>query len=117
MNPILITLVAVIFATVAGCEKQGIPKDTPSCILQEIKKIQDEEIRNPAGSVWQYEYEGKIVYYIPTYCCDIPSRLFDADCNLICMPDGGYTGKGDGKCSDFLLARKGERLIWKDARK
>jgi hypothetical protein len=74
-------------------------------------------VRNPPGSIWRYEYNGKTVYYIPAYCCDMQSELFDGNCNKICSPDGGFTGKGDGKCSDFFTNRKNEKLIWKDERK
>lgn len=73
-------------------------------------------VRNPPGSVWQYEYKGQSVYYIPAYCCDIPSQLLDSNCNQICSPDGGYTGAGDGKCADFFELRKNEKLIWQDSR-
>lgn len=45
------------------------------------------------------------------------SRLFDENCNRICAPDGGKTGKGDGKCPDFFEKRTDEKLVWKDERK
>ncbi|MBC8051936.1 MAG: hypothetical protein H7Y13_02625 [Sphingobacteriaceae bacterium] len=82
-----------------------------------IKDIESEHVSNPPRSVWQYTYHGKIVYYIPAICCDIPSRLLDNECKLICNPDGGFTGAGDGKCTDFLTARTDEKLIWQDKRK
>ena len=78
--------------------------------------MQAEPVRNPAGSVWQYSYNGQTVYYIPATCCDIPSQLFDGNCNLICSPDGGIAGGGDGKCADFFKTRKGEKLVWQDGR-
>jgi hypothetical protein len=39
----------------------------------------------------------------------------DQDCNYICAPYGGITGKGDGNCADFSDA-KYLRLVWKDER-
>jgi hypothetical protein len=42
--------------------------------------------------------------------------LYDAGGDMICAPDGGLTGKGDGKCPDFLSIRKNEALVWKDTR-
>lgn len=89
----------------------------PACIQQIIQDIKSEPVRNPAGSVWQYNYKGKTVYFIPQYCCDLPSQLLDANCNLICNPDGGFTGKGDGKCADFFTERTEGKLLWKDDRK
>ena len=98
------------------CKKEEF-KDVPTCIIEKIKQLQAEEVWNPPASVWQYEYNGQTVYYIPARCCDIPSSLYDANCNLICHPDGGFTGKGDGKCTDFAEKRTKEKLIWKDERK
>ena len=44
------------------------------------------------------------------------SDLYDDHCNLICHPDGGIAGGGDGSCSDFFATCKNEVLIWKDGR-
>ncbi|MHC2993269.1 hypothetical protein OB13_17390 [Pontibacter sp. HJ8] len=82
-----------------------------------IKKLKQEGVRNPPASVWQYQYNGQTVYYIPPHCCDAPGILFDANCNYICSPDGGFTGQGDGKCNDFFEKRTNEKLIWQDDRK
>jgi hypothetical protein len=35
---------------------------------------------------------------------------------LICQPDGGITGKGDGKCPDFDKNKTNEKLVWQDPR-
>jgi hypothetical protein len=110
-------VVFAVIITMAGCAKRDTPSNIPSCIKQKIKEIQSEKVRNPPGSIWQYEYNGQTVYYIPQYCCDFPSQLFDSNCNLICNPDGGFSGKGDGKCPDFFANRKNEKLVWKDDRK
>ncbi|MFH1004578.1 MAG: hypothetical protein V1781_03660 [Bacteroidota bacterium] len=110
-----LTLISVL--TLTSCEKLDVPKETPACIKKEIRKIKSDKVRNPPASVWQYDYNGQTVYYIPPYCCDIPSQLFDNDCNQICSPDGGLSGAGDGKCPDFFSQRKNEKLIWQDDRK
>jgi hypothetical protein len=110
-------IIAFLISVLSSCEKNGLSKDTSSCILQKISEIKAENVRNPAGSIWQYEYKGRTVYYIPAYCCDMQSELLDENCNLICSPDGGFTGKGDGKCTDFFSTRKNEKLIWQDDRK
>lgn len=108
--------IAVMALLVNSCNKEKIAKDTPDCIKREIAKIQSEEVRNPPASVWEYQYNGKTVYYIPSYCCDMFSQLFDDHCNLICSPDGGITGGGDGQCTDFFDKRKHEKLVWQDGR-
>jgi len=112
--PLFIGLVVTAFS---GCKVLNVPTDTPLCIKLKIREIQLEKVRNPAASVWRYEYNGQTVYYIPPYCCDIPSQLLDVNCIQICSPDGGLTGAGDGKCTDFFSKRINGKLIWQDDRK
>lgn len=98
-------------------KKENVSDDVPLCISDLIIKIKSEPVTNPAATVWRYDYKGQTVYYIPaTACCDQASRLFNSHCDLICCPDGGFTGYGDGKCTDFFSERKNETLIWKDTR-
>jgi len=85
-------------------------------VNQLIKKFQSEPVGNPPQSIWRYEYKGEIVYYIPPQCCDQFSILYDANGNIICAPDGGFTGGGDGRCPDFFSERTNEKLVWKDTR-
>ena len=99
----------------SNCESEL--NEVPSCVNDKINETKSQKIRNPPGSVWQYMYNGQTVYFIPQYCCDIPSVLLDENCNSICSPDGGLTGNGDGKCPDFFTTRTEEKLIWSDDRK
>lgn len=69
------------------------------------------------GAVWRYRYKGATVYYVPRLpCCDIMSRLYTAGGQLICKPDGGIAGNGDGKCPDFFAERKAGLQLWSDPR-
>ena len=97
-----------------SCKKD---KKISACIEAMIESIKSEDVWNPPAEIWQYKYNGQTVYYIPPRCCDIPSILLDENCNTVCSPDGGLTGKGDGTCSDFFDKRTDEKLIWKDTRK
>jgi hypothetical protein len=81
-----------------------------------ISRFQEEPVGNPPQSIWRYEYNGQLVYYIPPQCCDQFSVLFDVGGRIICAPDGGLTGQGDGHCPDFFQERKNEKLIWHDHR-
>jgi hypothetical protein len=99
-----------------SCEKLVVPEGTPYCIKNKIKQIKNDAVRNPSAEIWEYDYKGQPVYYFPPYCCDIPSELYDNNCNLICQPDGGITGVGDGNCTDFFTTRTNGKLIWKDTR-
>jgi hypothetical protein len=40
----------------------------------------------------------------------------DESCSIICSPDGGFSGKGDGNCIDFFEKRTNGKLIWRDKR-
>lgn len=98
-------------------EKCAKSKDSvPVCIQQKIEQIQKEPKWNPPAEVNEYTYEGKQVYLFSSPCCDQYNNLYDSDCNLICAPSGGYTGKGDRKCLDFFEKAKHVKLIWKDER-
>ena len=89
----------------------------PACISKMIETFRSEEVKNPPRKIFRYTYQGKTVYYVPALCCDFYSDLYDAQCNLLGHPDGGYTGKGDGKFPDFEKKRTDEKLIWADERK
>ncbi len=89
----------------------------PSCINKLVTRFKKEEIQNPPRKIYSYTYKGKTVYYVTPPCCDFFSDLYDVKCNLIAHPDGGITGKGDGRASDFIQLRTNEKLIWEDNRK
>jgi uncharacterized protein DUF6970 len=92
---------------------------SPRFIKRLIRQFESAPKESSPGAIVRYEYRGGPVYYIPIpayLCCDIPSKLYDSRGALICAPDGGFTGRGDGKCPDFMAQRSGETLIWNDAR-
>ena len=89
----------------------------PMCIKEIIKKLESEPVRNPPGTVRSYSFRGKTVYYIPPNCCDQFSDLHDDSCQIIAHPDGGNTGKGDGRLPTFSKETTNEKLIWEDKRK
>ena len=89
----------------------------PSCMLEKIELFKSEARQNPPRKVYSYVYKGQKVYYVTPPCCDFFSELFDGNCVLIANPDGGFTGRGDGKLPDFISARTVEKLVWEDTRK
>jgi len=99
-----------------NCNKEKDTETLPACIAQKIEAIKTENVRNPPAKIYRYSYQNKTVFFIPQYCCDVFSELYKENCTLICHPDGGITGMGDGKCSDFFTERKEERLVWEDKR-
>ncbi|NJD59788.1 MAG: hypothetical protein C3F13_16795 [Anaerolineales bacterium] len=81
-----------------------------------IKQYQSDPVANPPLSIWLYDYNGQPVYFVPAHCCDIFSVVYDNNGSVLCAPDGGITGTGDGKCPDFYSVRTNEQLIWQDSR-
>jgi hypothetical protein len=108
----------VLAATLSLATKQCTPrpKALPLCVRQKIEAIQREPKWNPAAEVNEYEYGGKRVYLFSSPCCDQYNTAVDGDCNYICAPSGGLTGKGDRKCEDFAANAKWIKLVWKDER-
>jgi len=96
--------------------KENADTSLPACVQKLVDRFKKEEKQNPPRAVYRYTYQNKTVYYVPAICCDFFSDLYDAECNLIGHPDGGFTGRGDGSMSDFTQTRTSEKLIWKDER-
>ncbi|MBO2008379.1 DUF6970 domain-containing protein [Hymenobacter negativus] len=88
----------------------------PQWLKARIAAVLSERKRNPITRILKYQYEGKTVYYQSAPCCDQFSQVFDTKGTLICQPDGGITGKGDGKCPDFEKNKTNEKLVWQDPR-
>jgi hypothetical protein len=109
-------LAIIIILLLAGCALQAGQSSNPAWLDKLIQQFQSEPAANPPLSVWKYEYNGQVVYYVPAHCCDIASVVYDSAGITMCSPDGGIAGKGDGKCSDFFAKRTNEQLIWLDSR-
>ena len=93
------------------CKKDILLKDTPQCVLDRIERIKSGDRSNSPGQIVSYSYRGQLVYFISQQCCDIPSTLLDANCSIVCSPDGGFTGNGDGRCRDFFTTRTNAKLV------
>ncbi len=89
----------------------------PTCIQHKIDSVKLVPVWNPPASIEEYDYNGKKVYVLSANCCDFFATAFDEDCNYVCAPSGGFTGKGDGLCRDFNEKAKLVRVVWKDERK
>ncbi|GGG39326.1 DUF6970 domain-containing protein [Hymenobacter glacieicola] len=88
----------------------------PKWLADRIQQHSNAEKQNPPIHIYSYQLDGATVYYESSPCCDQFTNLYAADGKLLCHPDGGLTGKGDGKCPDFVKNRTEERLVWQDPR-
>ena len=105
--------------TVDPVYARGAVSDTtarPPWLKARIASVLAERKRNPITRILRYNYRGQDVYYISAPCCDQFSQVLDTKGNLVCQPDGGITGKGDGKCADFDKNKTNEKLVWQDPR-
>ena len=118
MKKRLFTSVVILFGIVlfiTSCENSESVVDTPSCILDEIQQIENEDLRNPPAQVWKWEVDGQTYYYITSNCCDQFNYLYDVSCNIVCAPDGGIAGTDDGNCPAFT-GPIDKTLVWEDPR-
>lgn len=100
----------------AACAKGTSVSPHPEWLTALIQTLESQPVANPPAFIARYDYRGEAVYYLPPRCCDIPSIVYSATGTIICLADGGITGGGDGRCSDFLSTRKNEQVIWRDLR-
>ena len=107
----------LLLLTTFGCSPRMSSGNTPTCITDMAKNFQAEAITNPPRKILKYQYQSKVVYYVPAICCDQFSDLYDENCKLLGHPDGGYTGRGDGKFTDFQQEAIFKETVWEDKRK
>ncbi len=111
--------IATLIAAVALQADAGDPTDVatlPPWLRERIAVFEAAAVTNPPRSVIRYVYRGAVVYFIPARCCDIPSQLLDAGGERVCAPDGGISGRGDGRCPDFHREARERTPVWRDAR-
>ena len=105
------------FVMAAACTTTPTAPDTSrSWLTALIAQLEAEPVANPPALIARYDYKGQSVYFLPQRCCDQMSVLYRADGAVMCHPDGGITGAGDGRCPDFFAQRRHEHIVWRDAR-
>lgn len=85
-----------------------------------VKKMVEEfrlaPATDPPRRIYRYRWKDATVYYVPGVSPDRYSTLYDSTGQVICRPDGGMTGRGDGTCLEFLRDRRDKELVWEDKR-
>lgn len=107
--------ILILLAAVVGCAP-AVEGELPPFVMQRIERYSAGPVSNPPAAIWRYTYKGRVVFYLPPSCCDVPGELYDGDGNVICGPDGGLTGAGDGNCADFFGQRSDGVRVWHDTR-
>ena len=114
------SMLMLALSTVApGCQADANTEHLPAFLRQLIEEYEAASEQRYPFEIWRYEYEGESVFYVPlarALCCDIQSVLYSVDGEILCRPDGGFTGRGDGRCPDFdPRASEGVR-VWGEQR-
>jgi hypothetical protein len=113
---LIILFISLASVLTTKCSRTKKVTGIPFCIQKKIDSIKAQPRWNPPATVYEYTYKSQTVYLFSADCCDQFSALYATDCQLICAPSGGITGKGDGKCIDFNAEAKEVKLVWKDPR-
>jgi hypothetical protein len=106
----------LILAALAAGACSANPPAADTGLAKLIAELAAAPLANPPHRILRYRYEGNTVYYVPATCCDQPSELLDEQGQVICRPDGGFSGRGDGRCPGFHAGKSDETLIWSDPR-
>jgi hypothetical protein len=88
----------------AGACKEPVP--------EVVRELAASHAASDVRAIWRFRVNGTTVYYAQSECCDRVNVLYDQDGAVICAPDGGIAGIGDGKCPDFLKKASRGVLIW-----
>jgi hypothetical protein len=86
----------------------------PQCMVTKMDSIKHDPKLNQPTSVIEYTYKGSAVFYITAGCCDQFNPVYNSDCVYLGAPDGGITGKGDGKLADFFANATNKKIVWKN---
>ena len=117
MNHSFLLVSLLIMITLYSCNSLNAQQETSNCIQDKVEAFKKLSVANPPIGIYQYYYNGDLVHYVSSPCCDQYTTLYDENCNIICHPSGGITGNGDSKCPDFFEKRTNEKVIWQDDRK
>jgi hypothetical protein len=108
------SVASAVLLFLTGCGTS--PSDvSPPWLFGLIEEQLSQPLANPPARIVRQEYDGGVYYYLPARCCDIWSDLYDAEGRLVCHPDGGITGRGDGQCPDLGTLLR-EEVVWRDRR-
>ncbi|MEP6948998.1 MAG: hypothetical protein ABI863_06980 [Ginsengibacter sp.] len=113
IKPPAITIFIIVLLACSANKKAQVIKELPECLATKIKAMTSDPGQGSPLSVTRYIYRQQTVYYMVSPCCDKFNIVYDSVCNILGRPDGGFTGRGDGKMTDFKKEATNEKVIWK----
>lgn len=114
-NKFIQTAIICVVLFLSNCRSSDIEMDLPYCIKTKIVSILANEVNNPTTQIWKWKVDDKTYYYITSNCCDQYNYLYNSNCEIVCAPDGGISGNGDGNCPSFTTEIQ-KTLVWEDPR-
>ncbi len=109
----IITFIALFFLFACAANKKVADStELPTCLQAKIDSMTANPNEGSPQSVTSYRYHDKTVYYLVSPCCDKYNIVYDSVCNVLGYPDGGFTGRGDGKMPDFFKEAKDRKVLW-----
>ena len=109
MKRILVALLMVSGLMMGSCKKADAPDDISNAIRNLVQELKP-------TSVDEYLYNSEKVYHFDTWSGpDDYTCLYSSDGELMAY-FGGYTGNGDGRCTDFFETAVRLRTIYSDGR-
>ena len=109
----IITFMSVVFLFACAAHKKAVDAtELPVCLKAKIDSMIAKPSEGSPQSITRYNYHDQTVYYMKAPCCDKYNIVFDSDCNILGYPDGGFTGRGDGKMPGFFKEAKDGKVVW-----
>jgi len=104
-------LIGIVFS---ACPAPEEPFIYSPCVQDLVDSLATNPVFTPPARIEEWVVGDQTYIYTTSNCCDQFNFLLNLECEVICAPDGGFSGMGDGNCPDLTDAVK--TLIWEDDR-
>jgi hypothetical protein len=88
-------LLALVATALSAC---AAPREQPAGSDSGLAEMFERSLAARADVLIRHLIAGRVYYYAVSGCCDQLNPLYDAEGEYVCAPDGGFTGRGDGRC-------------------
>ena len=108
-------LITFYFLLATSCSKYNKVEgdiSLPVCLQERIGEMAKDPSEGSPLKITLYTYHEQKVYYMVSPCCDKYNIVFDKSCTILGYPDGGFTGRGDGKMPDFFKEATDPKVVW-----
>ena len=122
MTGVLIFLVIVVVSVIAvvtlnrPVNAPAVPNTDntglPVWVTQLYSDSTGQAVKNPPNTITKCLYNNQIVYYVEPGCCDQFNTVYNESGTILCAPSGGFTGAGDGRCTDFTTKKADCQIVW-----